>query len=48
MLIVVVIDVPSTWFLWNLHGIRDAVGWGHPPHQFKPLVGEVAVHRGEL
>ncbi|WP_417524416.1 hypothetical protein, partial [Marinovum sp.] len=37
MLIVVVIGVPSTWFLWNHHGIRDAAGWGHPPHQFSSL-----------
>lgn len=26
--------MPSTWFIQNRHGIRDAARWGHPPHQF--------------
>ena len=25
---------PSRWFLRNRYGTFDAVGWGHPPHQF--------------
>ncbi|MEF9605660.1 DUF3892 domain-containing protein, partial [Paracoccus sp. PXZ] len=25
----------SVRFRCNHHGIRDADGWGHPPHQFK-------------
>jgi hypothetical protein len=32
--IVIVIDAPSAWSLSNHHGMRDAVGWGHPPYQF--------------
>ncbi|WP_244519398.1 hypothetical protein [Paracoccus alcaliphilus] len=38
MLIVVIIDVPSVRFRCNHHGIRDADGWGHPPHQFRAAV----------
>ena len=34
MLAFVVISVPSTWFQGDQHAIRDAAGWGHPPHQF--------------
>ena len=25
---------PSCWFPQNQYGTLDAVGWGHPPHQF--------------
>ncbi|RBI71436.1 hypothetical protein DQW77_11930, partial [Roseovarius sp. TE539] len=34
MLIFVVIGVPSAKFQSNYYGIKDAVRWGHPPHQF--------------
>lgn len=27
---------PSSWFQQNHFGTFDAVGWGHPPHQFNP------------
>jgi hypothetical protein len=40
MLIFVVIDAPSARLLSNHHGMRDAVGWGHPPHQFKVICRE--------
>jgi len=33
---------PSRWFLRNRYGTFDAVGWGHPPHQF------IAVTIGQL
>lgn len=34
MLTVIVMNPPSAWLPCNHHGIRDAVAWGHPPHQF--------------
>lgn len=35
MPIFVVVGAPSARFPWNRHGIRDAVGWGHPPYQYR-------------
>jgi len=37
MLIFFITDAPSVRLPCNQHGKRDAVGWGHPPHQFIPV-----------
>jgi hypothetical protein len=36
---------PSSWFQRNHFGTFDAVGWGHPPHQFTVTV-EIVLANG--